>query len=143
MRVHTFMSSKVITVSPGTPVAEARDLFRTNGIEHLVVTEQKNVVGVLSAHDLLKAEPDDVVGDVMSREVSTIAPSETLRHAAAQMSGSAVGCLPVVEDGTLLGIITTADILRMLAKGATHLSTPSERYTLRKRAPRPHHPPNR
>ena len=137
------MSSDVITVSPDTTAAEARDLFRTNGIEHLVVTETKRVVGVLSAHDLLKAETDDVVADLMSREVSTIAPSETLRHAAAQMSGSAVGCLPVVEDGTLVGIITTDDILRMLAKGAVHLAPPPERYTLPRRGPRRHGVPER
>ena len=62
----------------------------------------------------------------------TIDPQATLRRAAGVMRGRAVGCLPVVEDGKLVGIVTTSDFLTAIARGEIHAAPPRERTTLRR-----------
>jgi CBS domain-containing protein len=59
-----------------------------------------------------------------------------MRRAAGVMRGRGVGCLPVVEEGRLVGIVTTSDLLTALAKGEIHAAPPRERVILRKRGAR-------
>lgn len=136
MRIHEVMSKDVATISPDATVAAARQQFRVEGIRHLVVTEKRTIVGVVSDHNLADCADDTLVRDVMTARVFTIAHDETLRKAAALLAGHNVGCLPVVRDGNLAGIVTTSDLLRLLAKGATRPAPQSERVVLRKRGPR-------
>ena len=72
----------------------------------------------------------------MTRDAVTIEPQATLRRAAGTMRGRAVGCLPVVDHGKLVGIVTTSDLLDALARGEIHAAPPEERFILRKRGPR-------
>ena len=136
MRIHEVMSKDVATISPDVRVAVAREQLRVQEIRHLVVTEKKKVVGVVSDHDLADCADDTLVRDVMTTRVLTIAHDETLRKAAALLAGHNIGCLPVFRDGNLAGIVTTSDLLRLLAKGATRPAPQSERVILRKRGPR-------
>lgn len=136
MRIHDVMNKNVVTIAPEESVSAARERIRAEGIHHLVVTERKKIVGVLSDRDLTTGDDEARVKDVMTKETLTITPGETLRKAAGMLDGANVSCLPVVEDGKLAGIVTTSDLLRALAKGATHPEPPSERYILRKRGPR-------
>ena len=136
MRIHDVMNKNVVTISPETTVAAARERIRAEGIHHLVVTERKKIVGVLSDRDLAASAESARVAEVMTKNALTIAPDETLRKAAGMLDGRNIGCLPVVKDGKLDGIVTTSDLLRALAKGDTHPAPPAERYILRKRGPR-------
>jgi CBS domain-containing protein len=52
----------------------------------------------------------------MTRDPLTVAPTTPLREAAAILQGSKLGCLPVVEDGRLVGIVTRADLLGVLVR---------------------------
>lgn len=110
------MSPEVITVSPATTIGEARELLRARNIHHLIVAEKKRVVGALSLTDLIKPASDRKVSEVMRRNPSCVERSATIREAASLMSGSRLGCIPVVADGALCGIITTADLLRAIAR---------------------------
>jgi acetoin utilization protein AcuB len=136
MRMQDIMSKNVISVSPQTDVAAARQKLRTGEIDHLVMVDGKRVVGVVSGRDLPPADDDKPVRVVMTQNVATIEPGATLRRAAGIMRGRAVGCLPVVDDGRLVGIVTTSDLLTALAKGEIHTTPPKERVILRKRGPR-------
>ena len=60
----------------------------------------------------------------MSSPVVTIDPSASLADAAATMSQSKVGCLPVVREGELLGIVTSTDLLESLAEYPAHQVDP-------------------
>ena len=135
MRIQDVMTDEIVSISPEANVAEAREQLRSNDIHHLVVMDRKRVVGVLSDRDLADRSGDLQVSDVMTRGVATISPQSTLRQAAGKMEGRTIGCLPVIKDGKLAGIVTTSDLLRALAKG-THPTPSSERYILRKRGPR-------
>jgi len=109
------MSPAVVTVTAATTIGEARRLLRTRDIHHLIVADRKRVIGALSATDLARAADDHAVSEVMRRKVSCVERSASVREAAALMSGNGVGCLPVVADGALCGIVTTADLLRAIS----------------------------
>ena len=136
MRVQDVMSNHVVSVDPKTAIAVARESLRNGEIDHLVVVDGKRVVGVIAGRDLLQARDEAAVSDVMTRNVVTIEPEATLRRAAGVMRGRGVGCLPVIDDGRLVGIVTTSDLLSALAKGATHPAPPDQRLILRNRGPR-------
>jgi acetoin utilization protein AcuB len=136
MRIQDVMSKRVVSVSPETPVATAKETLRTEEIDHLVVVDRKRVVGVMAGRDATLARDDDPVSTVMSSHVVTVAPEATLRRAASIMRGRAVGCLPVMDKGQLVGIVTTSDLLTALSKGEIHAAPPKERIILRKRGPR-------
>ena len=136
MRIKDVMSKHVVSVPEATTIAAARERFRTNEIDHLVVVEGKSVVGIVAGKDILRVNEDQPITAVMSREVVTIEPEATLRRAAGVMRGRDVGCLPVVDDGRLVGIVTTSDLLTALAKGDAHAAPNTERVILRKRGPR-------
>jgi len=135
MRVQDVMSDAIISISPEANVAAAREKLRGNSIRHLVVLENREVVGVLSDRDLADRNVDQRVADIMTKNVATISPRATLRQAAAKLEGRTIGCLPVMNRGALAGIVTTSDLLRALAKG-THPAPSAERYILSKRGPR-------
>ena len=79
---------------------------------------------------------DARITDHMVRHVTTIAPDATLRKAAGMMAGHAIGSLPVVENGKLIGILTTADLLTLLSKGSTHPAMNRKRQILTRRGMR-------
>jgi CBS domain-containing protein len=136
MRIQDVMSKNVVSVPKEMGVAMARERLRTEEIDHLVVVDGKRVISVVAGRDILRASDDKPLSTVMSRNVVTIRPEATLRHAAGVIRGRAVGCLPVIDDGRLVGIVTTSDLLTALAKGEIHAAPPSDRVILRKRGPR-------
>lgn len=136
MRIQDVMTTKLVSITPDSDVGRARQSLDTNGIHHLVVMEKHRLIGILSDRDLAGVASDTTVRNVMTKEVATIAPGATLRQAAAVMDGHRVHCLPVAREGEVVGIITSSDLLRALAKGDLHLEPPSERYTMRGRGPR-------
>lgn len=141
MRIQDIMSTHVVSVPPDARIASAREELSQHQIEHLVVLQKKKLVGILSNSDLVRGGDDQPVSAVMTREVVTVEPDATIRQAAAIMDGHPVGCLPVVDEGHVTGIVTPSDFLRALAKGEIHTPPPpTQRYILKKRGPRKHRP---
>jgi acetoin utilization protein AcuB len=114
----------------------AKELFRRYDIHHLVVVDRKNVIGMLADRDLIDIGGDTLVQRAMAHPPVTINSDETVRKAAALMTGHVIGSLPVVDDGKLVGIVTTFDLVALLAKGATHPAPSGERPVLARRGPR-------
>lgn len=136
MRVKDVMQKNVRTISPDEPASTARELFRRYDIHHLVVTDRKDVVGLLADRDLMEVDSETSVRRAMAHPVVTISSDETVRRAAALMSGHVISSLPVVDDGRLVGILTSHDLVALLAKGATRPAPSGERPILAKRGPR-------
>ena len=136
MRVKDVMRKKVRTIKPSESTSLAKELFRRYDIHHLVVVEKKDVVGLIADRDLMDLKSDTTVQRAMARNVVTIAPDETVRKAAALMTGHVIGSLPVVDDGRLVGIVTTYDLIALLAKGSAHPAPAGERPLLARRGPR-------
>ncbi|HET7478515.1 MAG TPA: CBS and ACT domain-containing protein [Rubrobacteraceae bacterium] len=124
--VRDSMTREVVTLTPQTTAAEALALCRDRRIRHLPVLENGRLAGMVSDRDLRSATPalgDPAragalerikVGDVMSREVSTSHPDDPIEQAANEMREKKIGCLPVVEHGTLVGIVTSSDVMEAL-----------------------------
>jgi CBS domain-containing protein len=103
-------------------------------LHHLVVLDDGRVVGVLSSDDLA-GTPAGAVRDVMTTRIVKASPTTTVREAANLLRGRGVGCLPVLDGDTLVGIVTVADLLELIGRGVERPVAESKRWTLRRRAP--------
>ena len=122
--IEAIMSSNVITVPPDATLAEARTLMHDNRIHHLPVTDGQKLVGLLTLTDVLAATDsflrdernrihanEIIVGDVMVNDVATVNVDASLRQAALFIEKHKIGCLPVMQDDRLVGIITDTDFV--------------------------------
>jgi acetoin utilization protein AcuB len=126
--VRDSMTREVVTVGPETTAAAALALCREKGIRHLPVLEGGWLVGMISDRDLRSAtpalgDPDRAqalerirVADEMAKEVATVRPEDPIEEAAIEMYERKIGCLPVVDDGDLVGIVTSSDVMRAFVR---------------------------
>ncbi len=132
MLVKNRMSPNPITVTPDTTVPDAYRIIKENKIHYLPVMDKKGkLVGIVSRTDLIHAEPSPattlsvfesnyllahvLVKDVMSQPIT--APEDMpLEDAARLMVEKGIGCLPIMHDGELLGVITETDIFKAFAE---------------------------
>lgn len=119
------MTTELITLLPTANLAEARELMHKNKIHHLPVVDDNNTLiglvtltNVLAATDSILRDPDNsirpsdvVVKDIMVTDVATVDERASLRQAALFLEKHRIGCLPVVTDGMLMGIITETDFV--------------------------------
>jgi len=139
MRIHEVMSDPVFVVAPVTPAEDAWQLMRTRGVRHLVVKEDSTIVGILSDSDAggpsgTAVRAGAIVADLMDRHFVAIGRNDTVRSAANLMRGRGIGCLPVVDRGRLVGVVTVADMLAVIGGGADRPSH-EKRATLSHRVP--------
>lgn len=126
MRVSDVMQRSVITIGEGESLGRALSLMLRADVRHLPVQRAPagNVVGVLSERDVLRAHEACPGEDLLARRVSelmrapvrSVRPQAALADAAASLTGSDLGCLPVIEAGVLVGLITTEDVLAVVAQ---------------------------
>ncbi|MSP60416.1 MAG: CBS domain-containing protein [Myxococcales bacterium] len=111
-RVCDVMTGELVTVAPETLVDDALRVAVDQGVHHLLVTRNDDLVGQVCAYDLAEAAPHARVADCMCWQVVTISVAAPLGEAAATMREHAVGCLPVLWRGVLLGVVTRGDLRR-------------------------------
>lgn len=120
MRLRDIMSEAVESIPADASVEDARELMRRHDVRHLVVVEADATVGVLSQHDLRRAEATAAVRALMSAPAVTATPQTTLRRAANLLRGNHVSCLPILDpEQRLIGIVTASDLLDLIGKGVT------------------------
>ena len=139
MLVRDIMSSPVAAVPPEATLEECYRMMREKGIRHLLVFDGERVVGVVTDRDLRLATsalarspfpPGSRVDSVMIRDPLTAGPSDPVEDAARIMRERKIGCLPVMDGGRLLGIITGVDLLDALLR-MTGVDKPSGRVEVR------------
>lgn len=130
MRLQDFMTRNVQTINSSKTAAEAREMMRRYRVHHLVVTTDSRLLGIVSDLDLARAGDEQFVSEIMTPNVVSVEPRATVREAANKMRGRSIGCLPVVEAGKLVGIVTTSDLLELLGRGMEHPAVKGERRTL-------------
>ena len=123
MLVKDIMHKNPHTVTTGTTLEEAYRLMQESRFRHFPVLECDRLVGVVTDRDLRLATstlaPNPfpagaLVGDMMTREPRTAGPLDPVEDAARVMRELKIGCLPVVDGGELLGIVTGIDLLDAL-----------------------------
>jgi CBS domain-containing protein len=135
MQVQDFMSSEVTTVGRNDNLLSVEQIMATKKLRHLPVVEDGAVVGIVTQRDLFKAAMSSAMGygqkaqeaylhkvlvkEIMVYPVITVAPTASLGEAVDLILQRGVGCLPVVEQGALRGMVTKTDLLRHLRSTTT------------------------
>jgi CBS domain-containing protein len=130
MQVREIMAKNIEVVDRNDSLRTVEERMATKQCRHLPVLEQGEVVGIVTQRDLFKAAMSSTMGygekaqqaylqsvrvkEVMVYPVVTISPDTSLAAAADMMLNRGIGCLPVVDNQQLIGIITKTDLLRCL-----------------------------
>ncbi|HKU44049.1 MAG TPA: CBS domain-containing protein [Polyangiales bacterium] len=120
------MQRHLSVVGEDDSLAVAQQLMRWSESRHLPVVRppENRVVGVISERDLLRAHAtqkvasDRTVRDFMTAPAELIDAEAPLEAAALRMSEKRLGCLPVLDSGALVGLLTTSDVLNAFASGS-------------------------
>ncbi len=141
MLVRDIMTVPVVSISPEVTLQDAYRTMQNKGIRHLPVVAGGKLVGVITDRDLRLATSTlaptpfpagSKVDGSMCRTVETADPLDPVEEAARKMRVKKIGCLPVVEDGRLVGIVTGLDLLDALMR-MTGADKPSGRLEVRLR----------
>jgi acetoin utilization protein AcuB len=133
MTISELMTPSVVTVTLDDSLERIRRIFAESGFHHLLVSEGQRIAGIISDRDLLRhlspfaGTPSERAIDaaalrkrahqIMTRDPVTASPGMEVGAAARLMLDRRVSCLPVVEGGRCLGIVTVRDLLRVVASG--------------------------
>lgn len=123
MQIMSLMRHDVVTVNEDDTLALALQIMGWNGMRHLPVVKDDQVVGILSDRDLLARTTltdgfkiEGVARDAMSSPVRTAPPTMSVEEAAAILVGQRIDALPIVGNGHLVGIVTATDVLGHVAQ---------------------------
>ena len=123
--IDAIMTTNVVTIPPSASLADARELMHEHRIHHVpVVNEDGGLAGLVTLTDVLAASDsslrnqdsrirasDITLAEAMVTDVATVSSAASLRQAALFIEKHKIGCLPVVDDGKLTGIITDSDFV--------------------------------
>ncbi len=121
MKIADLMSRRVHVTGPDLDAETAWRCMQQLHVRHLVVVdEQEQVIGLVSERDLGGRHGTELryqrsVRDLMTPEPISLDPEADVRQAAELLRGLSIGCFPVISDSTLVGIVTTSDLLDVLA----------------------------
>jgi acetoin utilization protein AcuB len=132
MKVRELMTGAPITVSPDTTVFDARQTMLKERIRHLLVMEDRRLVGIVTDRDIRLNLPSQAtslsmwevnyllarltVGEVMTKSVIITGPDQDARAAARLILEHKIGALPVLDGTHVVGILTETDLLRAFAR---------------------------
>jgi acetoin utilization protein AcuB len=124
------MIKPVLTITPEIPIHEALNILKNQEIRHIPVLQGGKLVGLVTNEDLFYASPSPAtslsiwdmnyliskvtVKDVMTENVITVTEETPIEEAALIMAKHKIGCLPVMRNDDLVGIITETDMLKIL-----------------------------
>ncbi len=138
MLIKEIIHRQPVTISPETKLFAAYELMLAKNIRHLPVVKNNKLVGIITDRDLRAAtsklaeipfQPEDEVEKIMVRNVITIHPLDPIDIAAKLMREHKIGCLPVLENEIIIGIVTISDMLDALLK-LTGVHRPSGRLEI-------------
>ncbi len=130
MFVSNWMTKKVYTITTDEYLSDAISIMKERRVRHLPILKNGKLKGILSDRDIKEYSPSKAttldiyelhyllaktrVQDVMKTKVVTTSPDTPVEEAAMIMLDQEIGCLPVIDQGRLLGIISERDIFRAL-----------------------------
>lgn len=127
LSVEDIMTREPYTLGPDNTLLDAAQIMREHHIRHVpVVSSDEAVIGIVSHRDVLAASDSRILhgeepgkeayvalSAVMTSPVQTVTESTDLRAAAMHLRKQRLGCLPVVRDGRIVGIISDSDYLEV------------------------------
>jgi len=150
MLVKEYMTRHPLMIEPDMPIFEVQRYMIDNNVRHLpvigdgkrllgLVTRQRMLMdpsrlGSLDVWEIVRSLSGLAAEDVMvkARDVVTIDQDATIERAARVMVENKIGCLPVLEEGIVIGLITEQDLLAQLSEMmAAQVPVPNTRVTIR------------
>ncbi len=132
MHLREIMRTEVVTLSETDHLDLADSIMRLGRIRHIPVVAGERVVGIVSQRDLYRAALSTAlhlrpaaerewlakipIREVMVRSVITATPDTGVREAVERMLAHKIGCLPIVEGGRLVGLVSETDFLQLLVR---------------------------
>lgn len=129
MQIKEIMTRNLFTLGVDQFADLADEVMNWQRIRHIPIVDQNNaLVGLVTHRDLLKVSIQAVVqydetakeslrhvsiAKIMQKQILTTTPDADVRQAASQMLDKKIGCLPVIENNELVGIVTEADFLKL------------------------------
>ena len=127
------MTSKLVTVNPADKLTVVKEVFDQNPIHHIPVVRFKELVGIISKTDFMyflrgfsRNEENRFVNyarlraytaeDIMTEGLAILSPDERINVALDVFLANRFHAIPVVEEGDLVGIVTTFDVIKALAE---------------------------
>ena len=131
--VSSIMSTQLVVLNTTDGLEKAEKLFKKHKIRHIPVINNKKIVGMLSLTDLLRIsfadgayeDEEDIesivydmftIPQVMAKNIRSVTPETTIKEVAQVLASEEFHALPVSEDGKLVGIVTTTDLIKYLLK---------------------------
>lgn len=122
-QIQRYMTTAPHTIGDDQPLVTAHKVLREHHIRHLPVLRGGRIVGMLTERDLALVETlrgvdaaTTTVADAMSQDVFTVRPSSPLDEVAEELAERKLGSAIVVDNGHVVGIVTTVDLCRALAE---------------------------
>ena len=127
--VSHIMTTDLVTVNVNTSLSDASRMFPKHNVRHLPVVSGDELIGMLSYTDIMRISfggnfdqdnADEAIFDmlsinqVMKSKVQTVSSHDSIREVAEILAKVEFHALPVVDDGKLVGIVTTTDLIRFL-----------------------------
>jgi len=118
MYVREYMQTKLVTVTPDTPVEDAEKLMNDYNIRRLPVLDEGRLVGLVTKHRMKRLEfvGPSKVKQIMVEDPITVAPDMMITDVALLGQRRKIGTFPVVENDKLVGIMTATDIFNIQAQ---------------------------
>ena len=131
--ISSIMTTKLITLDVNDGLDKAEHLFKKYKIRHIPVIEKDKIIGMISMNDLLRIsfadgayrEEENISSSIydmftlrqlMIGNLETVSPDTTIKEVAELLVKREFHSLPVVENGTLKGMVTTTDLIKYLLK---------------------------
>ncbi len=143
MFVKDIMTMNVVTIPSNTSVSDAKRIMEAHRIRRLPIVDRGKLVGMVTEHRLEAYTPSKAttlsvweigyllgntpVKDIMEKNVVTVTPDMTVEEVLALAQEKGVGALPVLEDGQVVGIVTTNDFFYKIANPVLGIGMPGTR----------------
>jgi len=147
MYIRDIMATNVVTIPSTTGLADARRIMEAHHIRRLPVVDKGKLVGIVTGSKLEKASPSKAtslsvwelsyllekttVKEIMDRDVITTSPDATVEESVVLAQSNKVGCVVVVEEGRVVGMITTNDIFYKIVNPILGLGEPGTRVEIK------------
>lgn len=129
--VSEIMTKNLVTLTVNNDLVTAEDVFKKHNIRHIPIVEGNGIIGMLSYTDLLRISFADAVDEheqtvdtmvynmftisqVMAQDVVSVPSTTTIQQVAQFLTQKEFHALPVVDNGILVGIVTTTDLIKYL-----------------------------
>jgi CBS domain-containing protein len=117
------MSRDLLSVEPSLSLTEVAKRMVAKDVGAVLVTEGKQLVGILTERDVLRAvargiDESTTVADWMTRDPETLEPDESTEHAAVLMIHGGFRHLPITENDEVVGMLSIRDLMRVVLEDA-------------------------